>query len=152
MSTQNRKDSVKLMANDSESIHFMSALIQDGITCTAWFLLKENTLKILINRVCWEKPNEYLDEEKYITRLHSILTINNVNKVITKNLNKKKIRFFSILSISCVHSDKNDHKIYIHFSKGMLQISVSNFSITMKDVSTYWLSSKEPEHRVNSKI
>jgi hypothetical protein len=144
-STQNK--GVKLVAHDSETVHFLSALLQDGISCGVWLLYKNNTLKILINRVCWEKPKEIFQDETHIQRLHSILTISNIISIKTKNICKKKIEFFSILSIICEYDFKKKANILkILLSKGTIYILVSDFHVTMKDVSTYWLSSSIPNH------
>lgn len=134
---------VKLVANDRETVHFLSTLLQDGISCMAWILFKNNTLKILINRVCWETPKEIIGGEDHIARLHSIVTIHHVKEIKTKQISKKKIEFFSVLSIIC---DEDTGDIKILFSKGMINIKIEKFLVTMKDVSTYWLTSKIPHH------
>lgn len=138
---------IKLVAHDSETVHFLSALLQDGISCGVWILYKNNTLKILINRVCWEKPKEIFHNETHIQRLHSILTISNIISVKTKNILKKKIEFFSILSIICEYDFKKQVNILkILLSKGTIHVEVSDFHVSMKDVSTYWLSNSIPNH------
>lgn len=150
MHNQQTKDKgIKLVAHDGESVHFLSSLLQDSISCRIWMLLKDSKLKILINRVCWEVPKEIISGEEHIARLHSILTIDNVIKVTTKQISKKKIEFFSILSIICGPSNNKDHNsIKILLSKGVINITLKKFHVTMKDVSTYWLTSKIPVHRV----
>lgn len=149
-SLQNNKrlESVKLLANDMETIHLLSSIIQDSISCNNWLLLQNGTFKVLINRVCWENPKEEMDGETYIARLNSVLSIHNVKKVTTHNIIKNKLNFFSVLSISCIQ-DKKFNKIILTLSRGSIQIIVDKFSVTMKDVSTYWLSSKEPQHNFN---
>ena len=147
-----RLKSIKLLANDMETIHLLSAIIQDGITCKTWLLLEKQTFKVLINRVCWENPREEIDGEVYIARLHSVLSIHNVIKVSTRNVKKDKLNFFSILSISCIQDEvKNLKKIIFTLSQGVIYITVKDFSVTMKDVSTYWLTSQEPQHDFISK-
>jgi hypothetical protein len=137
---------IKLVAHDGESAHFLSALLQDGISCGAWIFYKNNTFKLLINRICWELPKNYLYGENYIARLHSILTINHVKHIQTKQISKK-IEFFSIFSILCdFDTKKKTHNIKIILSKGIINITVDKFLITLKDVSTYWLTSKIPSH------
>jgi hypothetical protein len=138
---------IKLVAHDSETVHFLSALLQDGISCGVWILYKNDSLKILINRVCWEKPKEIMNDESHIQRLHSILTVHNIISIKTKNVCKKKIEFFSILSIICEYDSKKQVNILkILLSKGTISITVSDFHVTMKDVSTYWLSKSIPSH------
>lgn len=136
---------IKLVAHDGETVHLLSALLQDGISCGTWLLFKDNTFKILINRICWEMPKEVFDGEEHIARLHSVLTINHVLEVKTKQISRKKIEFFSILSIMC-HSDIKTNNLTILCSKGLIKIKVSKFFVTMKDVSTHWLTSKIPQH------
>jgi hypothetical protein len=137
----------KLVAHDGETVHFLSALLQDSISCGTWMLLKDNKLKILVNRVCWEVPKEIISSQEHIARLHSILTIENVISVKTKRISKTKIEFFSILSImSDVDHKTNTNHITILLSKGAIHMVVDKFHVTMKDVSTYWLTPKIPHH------
>jgi hypothetical protein len=146
----NNKKKIKIIAHDRETIHFLSGLLESSITCKLWILYKNNTLKILINRVCWELTPELFEEEKHIKRIHSILTIHNINNIKTNNIFNKKIEFFSLLSISCDYDQKNKTNVLnILLSKGSVKISVSDFYVTIKDISTYWLSNYTPEHSFN---
>ena len=129
---------VKLVAHDGETVHILSTLLQDGITCGQWILYKNNTLKILINRVCWEKSKSIYEEENYIQRVHSIFTIENIISIKTKNVFKKKIEFYSILSLICeIDERKNTYILQILFTKGIIKIEVEKFYVTIKDISTY---------------
>ena len=149
LTNKKRLDSIKLLANDMETIHLLSAILQDGISCNTWLLFEKSLFKILVNRVCWEHPKESFDGQIYIARLHSVISIHNVIKVTTTNMSKDKLNFFSILSISCLENEnKNMKKIILTLSKGVIHITVSDFSVTMKDISTYWLTSKEPKHNL----
>jgi hypothetical protein len=146
----NNKKRIKIIAHDRETIHFLSGLLQDSITCKLWILYKNNTLKILVNRVCWEVPPEIFENEEHIKRIHSIVTIHNIKEIKTKNIFNKKMDFFSLLSIQCDYDHKNKNNILnILLSKGSAQLAVNDFYITIKDMSTYWLSNVIPEHSFN---
>ena len=57
------------------------------------------------------------------------------------------MNFFSFLTMSCDYDAKNNKNILnILLSKGSVQIIVEDFYITLKDISTYWLSNTIPEH------
>lgn len=144
---QSKKD-LKLIANDGESIHFLSVLLQDAISCNSWFLLKDNVFKILVNRIGWEINST----SKEVSRTHTILSIHNIQEVKMQHISKKKIEFFSILSMVCNFDSDNikNNNIKIILSKGLININVSNFLVTMKDVSENWTSPFVPCHEVKN--
>ncbi|OED45564.1 hypothetical protein AB836_01585 [Rickettsiales bacterium (ex Bugula neritina AB1)] len=133
------KHYTKISANDKESIHFISSLLQDSITCKLWIIYNKQQIKLLINRVCWEEKNHKSEHN----RLLSIITIDNVkNAKITRM--SSKIEFFTIQSIHC---EKNN-QIRIKFTNGTLLIKVLSFNIHLKDITNQWCS----YHKFNENI
>lgn len=122
----------KITAHDVESIHFISSLLQDSVTCKLWIIYKSQQVKLLVNRVCWETPSADLEHN----RILSIITIENVeNAKMTKS--SDKIEFFSFLSMTC----EKKNQIRINFSNGSLVTKVNSFNVRIKDITQQWNSS-----------
>lgn len=125
------KHHTKITAHDVESIHFISSLLQDSITCKLWIIYRDKQVKLLVNRVCWETPSSDLEHH----RILSIITIEDVESAkMTKS--SDKIEFFSFVSINC---DKKNH-IRINFSNGSLITKVNSLSVRIKDITQQWNS------------
>lgn len=141
---------LKLLANNTNDLKVISAHLQDSILTTKNIAnLKKNRLFLLeFNRFMWE------DIEKGILRknkrIRSILKIDNVISVQSKNINQeKKDRFLEFLTIEVDENTNNNYNLNLIFAgDALIKITVEVIEVYLDDQGEPWESKTEPKHKI----
>lgn len=140
---------LKLLAQDKEEIHILSAHLQDGLfpLTSMHFEKKDQTFSFLVNRFCWEHVDAHPDEERYY-RVHSGLVFSDVVAIHQRGFDQKHPqRILNLLMISVVEHKNGTKTIHLLFS-GDKEIRVETTSIQcrLSDVDHPWPTNKKPIH------
>ena len=141
---------LKLLANNTNDLKVISAHLQDSILTTKNIAnLKKNRLFLLeFNRFMWE------DIEKGILRknkrIRSILKIDNVISVQSKNINQEnKDRFLEFLTIEVDENTHNNYNLNLIFAgDALIKITVEVIEVYLDDQGEPWESKTEPKHKI----
>ena len=141
---------LKLLANNTNDLKVISAHLQDSILTTKNIAnLKKNRLFLLeFNRFMWE------DIEKGILRknkrIRSILKIDNVISVQSKNINQEnKDRFLEFLTIEVDENTNNNYNLNLIFAgDALIRITVEVIEVYLDDQGDPWVSKTEPKHKI----
>ncbi len=141
---------LKLLANNTNDLKVISAHLQDSILTTKNIAnLKKNRLFLLeFNRFMWE------DIEKGILRknkrIRSILKIDNVISVQSKNINQEnKDRFLEFLTIEVDENASNNYNLNLIFAgDALIKIIVEVIEVYLDDQGEPWESKTEPKHKI----
>lgn len=141
---------LKLLANNTNDLKVISAHLQDSILTTKNIAnLKKNRLFLLeFNRFMWE------DIEKGILRknkrIRSILKIDNVISVQSKNINQEnKDRFLEFLTIEVDENASNNYNLNLIFAgDALIKITVEVIEVYLDDQGEPWESKTEPKHKI----
>ena len=141
---------LKLLANNTNDLKVISANLQDSILTTKNIAnLKKNRLFLLeFNRFMWE------DIEKGILRknkrIRSILKIDNVISVQSKNINQEnKDRFLEFLTIEVDENTNNNYNLNLIFAgDALIKITVEVIEVYLDDQGEPWESKTEPKHKI----
>ena len=141
---------LKLLANNTNDLKVISAHLQDSILTTKNIAnLKKNRLFLLeFNRFMWE------DIEKGILRknkrIRSILKIDNVISVQSKNINQEnKDRFLEFLTIEVDENTLNNYNLNLIFAgDALIKITVEVIEVYLDDQGEPWESKTEPKHKI----
>ena len=141
---------LKLLANNTNDLKVISAHLQDSILTTKNIAnLKKNRLFLLeFNRFMWE------DIEKGILRknkrIRSILKIDNVISVQSKNINQEnKDRFLEFLTIEVDDNANNNYNLNLIFAgDALIKITVEVIEVYLDDQGESWESKTEPKHKI----
>jgi len=141
---------LKLLANNTNDLKVISAHLQDSILTTKNIAnLKKNRLFLLeFNRFMWE------DIEKGILRknkrIRSILKIDNVISVQSKNINQEnKDRFLEFLTIEVDENTNNNYNLNLIFAgDALIKITVEVIEVYLDDQGEPWESKTEPKHKI----
>ena len=141
---------LKLLANNTNDLQVISAHLQDSILTTKNIAnLKKNRLFLLeFNRFMWE------DIEKGILRknkrIRSILKIDNVISVQSKNINQEnKDRFLEFLTIEVDENTNNNYNLNLIFAgDALIRITVEVIEVYLDDQGDPWESKTEPKHKI----
>jgi len=141
---------LKLLANNTNDLKVISAHLQDSILTTKNIAnLKKNRLFLLeFNRFMWE------DIEKGILRknkrIRSILKIDNVISVQSKNINQEnKDRFLEFLTIEVDENTNNNYNLNLIFAgDALIRITVEVIEVYLDDQGDPWESKTEPKHKI----
>ena len=141
---------LKLLANNTNDLKVISAHLQDSILTTKNIAnLKKNRLFLLeFNRFMWE------DIEKGILRknkrIRSILKIDNVISVQSKNINQEnKDRFLEFLTIEVDENTRNNYNLNLIFAgDALIKITVEVIEVYLDDQGEPWESKTEPKHKI----
>jgi len=141
---------LKLLANNTNDLKVISAHLQDSILTTKNIAnLKKNRLFLLeFNRFMWE------DIEKGILRknkrIRSILKIDNVISVQSKNINQEnKDRFLEFLTIEVDDNANNNYNLNLIFAgDALIKIAVEVIEVYLDDQGEPWESKTEPKHKI----
>ena len=141
---------LKLLANNTNDLKVISAHLQDSILTTKNIAnLKKNRLFLLeFNRFMWE------DIEKGILRknkrIRSILKIDNVISVQSKNINQEnKDRFLEFLTIEVDENTNNNYNLDLIFAgDALIKVTVEVIEVYLDDQGEPWESKTEPKHKI----
>jgi hypothetical protein len=131
-------DPVRLRAQDQDDLKVISALLQDALMPLAdmAYFPEERRFMLAVNRYRWEHTAER-------TRTHSLLSFQEVDKVLSRGLDRAKPnRMHSLLSLTF-----GDDEIQAAFADGgTLRLSVKALDCLLEDVGEPWPAAKTPKH------
>ena len=129
---------IKLKSDNSEDLKMIATLVQDAILPIGDFAYfkQDNKIMFALNRYCWEN-----DAEK--SRVNSVLTILNVDKIQTKNIDITDRK--QVLYILDILEEKGGIKV-IFASDKFMKIDSIKLAVSLIDVDEPWSVDKFPEH------
>jgi len=144
------KDNLKLNCTSEEDIKVISAHLQDGIVaCKDIVHLEKNRIFLMqINRFMWEDIEKGLSRKN--KRIRSVLKVENVISVSSKNINQRNInRFLDFLAIETKKlPDKNYEMKLIFSSDAVIKIKTEIIEVFLDDQGESWTTKNEPKHKV----
>lgn len=140
---------LRLLANDTENLHIISAMLQDTLMpVTAMVFDEQNqTFSFLANRFCWELPEEIHDDTVFYHRVHAGLAFKTVKRVQKRNFHQadeKRVLYF--LSLTFDSSGDHPH-ITLHFADDHdIRLEVENIDCIFADIDHPWPTPTQPMH------
>ncbi len=137
---------MKFKVNETEQIHTLSALLQDGLfsLMLMYHDKASQQFHMLINRFCWELVDSTANDTYY--RTHCGLYISGTEKITTN----KKIRFSQYAdTLPLLHLNWSDNtkKLSLIFSGDIeMDLVCSNLNIYLADTHEPWPSNAAPSH------
>ena len=139
---------LKLIAKTVDDLKVISAHLQDSIVLSTEIAhLKKNRIFLMqLNRFMWE------DVEKGVfrrnKRISTILKIENVLRVISKNINQKKKDFFlDFLTIETKQMTDKTYEMNLIFSgNSIIKINAEVIEVFLDDQGLPWDSKNKPTH------
>ena len=148
-----KPSSLKLFAEDAEGLEVISSMTQDGLAKIAnlSFQPKLRRFTIEMNRFNWE----FFSKKKRYFRTHSMLAVDGVLKVQSRNLpSKNDDEIISLLSISFDHKEADEPEgiLSLTFAKDIeIKLLVECLDVTLIDSDTSWPTLKMPKHKDTKK-
>ena len=143
-----KTSNLKLIAKTVDDLKVISAHLQDSIVLSSEIAhLKKNRIFLMqLNRFMWE------DVEKGVfrrnKRIRTILKIENVLSVISKNINQKKKDFFlDFLTIETKQMTDKTYEMNLIFSgNSIIKINAEVIEVFLDDQGLPWESKNKPTH------
>jgi len=139
---------LKLNATSDEDLRVISAHLQDSIVQVKNIvhLKKNKILLIQFNRFMWEDVERGVFRKN--KRILSILKLDNVAGVYSKNLNQKnQERFLDFLAIETKLLSDKSYEIKLNFAGGILiKINVEVIECFLEDLGEPWETKNKPKH------
>ena len=143
-----KTSNLKLIAKTVDDLKVISAHLQDSIVLSSEIAhLKKNRIFLMqLNRFMWE------DVEKGVfrrnKRIRTILKIENVLSVISKNINQKKKDFFlDFLTIETKQMTDKTYEMNLIFSgNSIVKINAEVIEVFLDDQGLPWDSKNKPTH------
>ena len=143
-----KTSNLKLIAKTVDDLKVISAHLQDSIALSSEIAhLKKNRIFLMqLNRFMWE------DVEKGVfrrnKRIRTILKIENVLSVISKNINQKKKDFFlDFLTIETKQMTDKTYEMNLIFSgNSIIKINAEVIEVFLDDQGLPWDSKNKPTH------
>ena len=143
-----KTSNLKLIAKTVDDLKVISAHLQDSIVLSSEIAhLKKNKIFLMqLNRFMWE------DVEKGVfrrnKRIRTILKIENVLSVISKNINQKKKDFFlDFLTIETKQMTDKTYEMNLIFSgNSIIKINAEVIEVFLDDQGLPWDSKNKPTH------
>lgn len=155
----------RVMAKDAEDLAIVAACLQDALVPLSeiQYLPDEQRFIMLLNRFRWERhpevrsgkapaksgdasfrdADDYHDTEQ---RIHCGLCVDRVTAVRSRGIDlKKRGAFLSLLTLQA-----DGHQLNLMFSGGgVIQLSIAEISVFLRDMGEGWPTQWRPEHQVN---
>ena len=143
-----KTSNLKLIAKTVDDLKVISAHLQDSIVLSSEIAhVKKNRIFLMqLNRFMWE------DVEKGVfrrnKRIRTILKIENVLSVISKNINQKKKDFFlDFLTIETKQMTDKTYEMNLIFSgNSIIKINAEVIEVFLDDQGLPWDSKNKPTH------
>ena len=139
---------LKLIARTEEDLKVVSAHLQDAIVNVNDIAnLKKNKILLLqLNRFMWEDVEKGVFRKN--KRIRTVLKIENVIKVNSKNINQdKKDKFLDFLTIETNKMTDNNYEMKILFAGGSIVKIISEIiEVTLDDQGDAWVTKNKPKH------
>ena len=143
-----KNKNLKLNATSDEDLRVISAHLQDSIVQVKNIvhLNKNRILLIQFNRFMWEDVEKGVFRKNI--RIQSILKVDNVVGVYSKNLNQKnKVRFLDFLAIETKLLSDKSYEIKLNFAGGILiKVNTEVIECFLEDLGEPWETKNKPKH------
>ena len=140
---------LKLIAHSEEDLRVISAHLQDAIANTANIAnLKKNKIFLMqLNRFMWEDVEKGVFRKN--KRIRSVLKIDNVIKVFSKNVNQsKKDKFLDFLTIeTTLMPDKNYEMKIVFAGDSIIRVIAEVVEVILDDQGEAWNTKNMPNHK-----
>ena len=145
-----KEKNLKLIANSDEDLRVISAHLQDSITQVKNIVhLKKNRIFLIqFNRFMWEDVEKGVFRKS--RRVQSVLKLDNILGVYSKNLNqKKKDRFLDFLAIETKLLSDKSYEIKLNFAGDILiKINAEVIECFLEDLGEPWETKSKPKHDI----
>ena len=140
---------LKLIARTEEDLRVVSAHLQDAIVNVSDIAnLKKNKIFLMqMNRFMWEDVEKGVFRKN--KRIRSIIKIENVLNVHSKNINQsKKDKFLDFLTIETNRKPDNNYEMKIVFAgDSIIKIISEVIEVTLDDQGEAWDTKNMPKHK-----
>ena len=140
---------LKLIARTYEDLRVVSAHLQDAIANVSEIahLNKNKIFLIQLNRFMWEDVEKGIFRKN--KRIRSVLKIENVIKVVSKNVNQsKKDKFLDFLTIETSKMPDNNYEMKIVFAgDAVIRVVAEVIEVTLDDQGDSWITKNMPIHK-----
>ena len=144
-----RAKNLKLIARTDEDLRIISAHLQDSIVKTTDIAsLKKNKIFLMqLNRFMWEDVEKGVFRKN--KRVRTILKIENVIRVNSKNINQKdKDNFMDFLAIENRQMPDKNYEMNLIFSGDVIiKLVTEAIEVTLDDQGKPWESKNKPRHK-----
>ena len=141
---------LKLIARTEEDLRVVSAHLQDSIANVSEIAnLKKNKIFLMqLNRFMWEDVEKGVFRKN--KRIRTVLKIENVLSVLSKNINQhKKDKFLDFLAIETNIMPDNNYEMKITFAgDSIIRIIAEVIEVTLDDQGEAWDTKNKPKHQV----
>ena len=149
MSTD-KTNSLKLIGKNQDDLKVISSYLQDSIVIVKdiVFLEKNKTFIMIVNRFMWEDVEKGLFREN--KRIRCAIKFESVLKVISKNINQKKInKPLECLAVKCSSIHDETYEINFFFAgNGLITIISEAIEVLMNDLGKPWKVKHVPIHKI----
>ena len=140
---------LKLIARTLDDLRVVSAYLQDSSANISDIAnLEKNKIFIMqLNRFMWEDIEKGIFRKN--KRIRTILKIENVIKVISKNINQsKKDNFLDFLTIETIQMPDNNYEMKIVFAgDSAIKVISEVIEVTLDDQGDAWNTKNKPKHK-----
>ena len=144
-----RAKNLKLIARTEEDLRVVSAHLQDAIVNVSDIAnLKKNKIFLMqMNRFMWEDVEKGVFRKN--KRIRTIIKIENVLNVHSKNINQsKKDKFLDFLTIETNRMPDNNYEMKIVFAgDSIIKIISEVIEVTLDDQGEAWDTKNMPKHK-----
>ena len=141
---------LKLIARTQEDLKIVSAYLQDSIASIGDIAnLKKNKIVLMqLSRFMWEDVERGVFRKN--KRIRTILKLDNVLEVYSKNINQsKKDKFLDFLAIESRIMPNNNYEMKIIFAgNSIIRIFSEMIEVTLDDQGEAWDTKNKPSHKV----
>ena len=141
---------LKLIARTKEDLRVVSAHLQDAIVNISDIAnLEKNKIFLMqLNRFMWEDVEKGVFRKN--KRIRTIIKIENVLNVHSKNINQsKKDKFLDFLTIETNRMPDNNYEMKIVFAgDSIIKIISEVIEVTLDDQGEAWDTKNMPKHKV----
>jgi len=141
---------LKLIARTQEDLKIVSAHLQDSIASIGDIAsLKKNKIVLMqLSRFMWEDVERGVFRKN--KRIRTILKLDNVLEVYSKNINQsKKDKFLDFLAIESRIMPDNNYEMKIIFAgNSIMRIISEMIEVTLDDQGEAWDTKNKPSHKV----
>ena len=142
-------NNLKLIARTEEDLRVVSAHLQDAIVNVSDIAnLKKNKIFLMqMNRFMWEDVEKGVFRKN--KRIRTIIKIENVLNVHSKNINQsKKDKFLDFLTIETNRMPDNNYEMKIVFAgDSIIKIISEVIEVTLDDQGEAWDTKNMPKHK-----
>ena len=140
---------LKLIARTQEDLKIVSAYLQDSIASIGDIAnLKKNKIVLMqLSRFMWEDVERGVFRKN--KRIRTILKLDNVLEVYSKNINQsKKDKFLDFLAIESRIMPNNNYEMKIIFAgNSIIRIISEMIEVTLDDQGEAWDTKNKPKHK-----